>query len=92
MNWFRKLWESAAVKSAAVGLLKALVTAALATFGVASLTGCSALQTPSSKTQSSTVYAFGLPAVVITHDNTQIADGSGADANTATAEGVQTNK
>lgn len=92
MNWLKKLIGTAAVKSAAVALLKAVVTAALATFGVASLTGCSALQTPSSKSQSSAVYAFGFPAVVITHDNTQIADGSGADVNTATADGVHTDK
>lgn len=73
MNILKKLWASAAVKSAA---------AALATLGV-TLAGCGALQTPHSKTQSSAVYAFGLPAVVITHDNTQLADGSGGDANTA---------
>lgn len=82
MNILKKLWASAAVKSAAAALVKAVVTAALATLGV-TLAGCGALQTPHSKTQSSAVYAFSLPAVVITHDNTQLADGSGGDANTA---------
>ena len=47
------------VKSAAAALVKAVVTAALATLGV-TLAGCGALQTPHSKTQSSAVYAFGL--------------------------------
>ena len=47
-----------------------------------SLSGCNAPQKPSSKTQSSSVYSFGLPAIVITHDNTQVADESGADSNT----------
>ena len=71
---------------------KAVITAAIkagwaALIGAATATvaGCSALQTPASKTQSSSVYAFGLPAVVITHDNTQNADGSGGDTNSATA-------
>ena len=51
--------------------------------GVATLTGCGTMQTPSSKSQSSSVYAFGLPAVVITHDNKQVADNTGDDDNSA---------
>ena len=45
--------------------------------------GCREFQTPSSKTQSSSVYAFGLPAIVVTLANTQVADCSGDDRNTA---------
>ena len=86
MNWIKKLLSAAAVKAAAMGLLKALLTAGLSIAGMATLSGCNALQNPSSKTQSSSVYAFGLPAIVITHDNTQLADGSGADTNTTLAE------
>ena len=41
------------------------------------------MQTPSSKSQTSSVYAFGLPAVVITHDNKQVADNTGDDENSA---------
>lgn len=69
-------------------LLKALVKALLAFFaggavGVAA-GGCSSLQTPRSKTQTSAIYAFGLPAVVITHDAKQTADYSGGDTNETT--------
>lgn len=69
------------------GLLKAVLKAALPfLFGAgaaATLTGCGTMQTPSSKSQSSSVYAFGLPAVVITHDNKQVADNTGGDTNEA---------
>ena len=85
MNWLKKVFTNLTVKTALLGLVKALVTAALTAFGITSLEGCSALQTPGAKTQSSAVYAFGLPAVVITHDNTQVADGSGDDLNDAAA-------
>ena len=58
--------------------------------------GCSALQTPQSKTQSSSIYAFGLPAVVITHGATQAADYAGGDSNSATQtsapKGIETNE
>ena len=50
--------------------------------------GCSSLQTPRAKTQTSAIYAFGLPAIVITHDATQTADYSGGDTN----ETMQSNK
>ena len=50
--------------------------------GIVSFTsGCSALQTPQAKTQTSAIYALGLPAVVITHDASQTADYSGDDSN-----------
>ena len=69
------------------GLLKAVLKAALPfLFGAgtaATLSGCGTMQTPSSKSQTSSVYAFGLPAVVITHDNKQVADNSGDDENFA---------
>ena len=81
----RKLWANTNVKSALLGFLKAILTAGLSIAGVASLGGCREFQTPSSKTQSSSVYAFGLPAIVVTHDNTQVADCSGDDRNTASA-------
>ena len=83
MDFFRKLWAAAGVKSAAWALLKAIVTAALTAVGLATLSGCGTMQTPSSKSQTSSVYAFGLPAVVITHDNKQVSDNSGDDDNFA---------
>ena len=81
----KKIATAPTVKSAWQALLKAALTALLATLGVASLGGCREFQTPSSKTQSSSVYAFGLPAIVVTHDNTRVADCSGDDRNTASA-------
>ena len=83
MNIWKKIWSSAGFKSAVWTFLKATVTAALTTLGICSVSGCGALQTPSSKSQTSSVYAFGLPAVVITHDNKQVADNSGDDDNFA---------
>ena len=82
---FKKAFTAPSVKSAWQALLKAILTAGLSIAGVASLGGCREFQTPSSKTQSSSVYAFGLPAIVVTHDNTQVADCSGDDRNTASA-------
>lgn len=69
------------------GMVKAVLKAMVPFFvgalgGV--IAGCaSPFQTPSSKTQTSSVYAFGLPAVVITHDNKQVSDNSGEDKNSA---------
>ena len=67
------------------GLLKAILKAALPFFigGAIGVTasGCSSLQTPRAKTQTSAIYAFGLPAIVVTHDATQNADYSGGDTN-----------
>ena len=83
MNIIKKIWAAADVKPAVWALLKAIVTAVLTTVGVSTLSGCGTLQTPSSKSQTSSVYAFGLPAVVITHDNKQVSDNSGDDANFA---------
>ncbi len=83
MNFLKKLWAAAGVKPAAWALLKAIVTAALTTLGVSTLSGCGTMQTPSSKSQTSSVYAFGLLAVVITHDNKQVSDNSGDDDNFA---------
>ena len=74
------------------GLLKAILKAALPFFigGAIGVTasGCSSLQTPRTKTQTSAIYAFGLPAIVVTHDATQTADYSGGDTN----ETLQSNK
>ena len=74
------------------GLLKAILKAALPFFlgGAIGVTasGCSSLQTPRTKTQTSAIYAFGLPAIVVTHDATQTADYSGGDTN----ETMQSNK
>ena len=74
------------------GLLKAILKAALpfllgGAIGVTA-SGCSSLQTPRTKTQTSAIYAFGLPAIVVTHDATQTADYSGGDTN----ETMQSNK
>ena len=70
------------------GLLKAMLKAALPFFvgGAIGVTasGCSSLQTPRAKTQTSAIYAFGLPAIVVTHDAKQTADYSGGDKNEAT--------
>ena len=69
------------------GLLKAMLKAALPFFvgGAIGVTasGCSSLQTPRAKTQTSAIYAFGLPAIVVTHDAKQTADYSGGDKNEA---------
>ena len=70
------------------GLLKAMLKAALpfllgGAIGVTA-SGCSSLQTPRAKTQTSAIYAFGLPAIVVTHDAKQTADYSGGDKNEAT--------
>ena len=69
------------------GLLKAMLKAALPFFvgGAIGVTasGCSSLQTPRAKTQTSAIYAFGLPAIVVTHDAKQTADYSGGDTNEA---------
>ena len=67
------------------GLVKAILKAALpflfgGAVGIAA-SGCSTLQTPRTKTQTSAIYAFGLPAIVVTHDATQSADYSGDDHN-----------
>ena len=74
------------------GLFKALLKTVLPLlFGGAigvTASGCSSLQTPRSKTQTSAIYAFGLPAIVVTHDATQTADYSGGDTN----EAIQSNK
>ena len=83
MNIWKNLWALPGVKSAGWAFVKALVTAALTTLGISTLSGCGTMQTPSSKSQSSSVYAFGLPAVVITHDNKQVSDNSGDDDNFA---------
>ena len=74
------------------GLLKAILKAALPfllgwAIGVTA-SGCSSLQTPRAKTQTSAIYAFGLPAIVVTHDATQNADYSGGDTN----DTIQSNK
>ena len=67
------------------GLLKAMLKAALPFLlgGAVDVTasGCSSLQTPRTKMQTSAIYAFGLPAIVVTHDATQTADYSGGDVN-----------
>lgn len=65
------------------GAVKKTATPALIGATVATFAGCGTMQTPSSKSQSSSVYAFGLPAVVITHDNKQVADNTGDDDNSA---------
>jgi len=74
------------------GLLKAILKAARPFFigGAIGVTasGYSSLQTPRTKTQTSAIYAFGLPAIVVTHDATQTADYSGGDTN----ETMQSNK
>ena len=70
------------------GLLKAILKAVFpfligGAIGVTT-SGCSSLQTPRTNTQTSAIYAFGLPAIVVTHDATQTADYSGGDVNETT--------
>ena len=61
--------------------VKPVLLAALGGGIVSVASGCSALQTPQAKTQTSAIYALGLPAVVITHGASQAADYSGDDSN-----------
>lgn len=64
--------------------VKPVLLAAIGGGIVSVASGCSALQTPQAKTQTSAIYALGLPAVVITHGASQAADYSGGDSNAAT--------
>ena len=61
--------------------VKPVLLAAIGGGVVSVASGCSALQTPQAKTQTSAIYALGLPAVVITHGASQAADYSGDDSN-----------
>ena len=70
----KQLWEA----------VKPVLLAAIGGGIVSVAAGCSALQTPQTKTQTSAIYALGLPAVVITHGASQAADYSGDDSNAAT--------
>ena len=86
MNFWKKLWAATGVQPAVWALLKAIVTAALTTLGVSTLSGCGALQTPSSKSQSSTICALGVPAVIVSWGNEQFSDNKGDDKNEAFAD------
>ena len=86
MNFWKNLWALPNVKSAAWALLKALVTAVLTTVGVSTLSGCGTLQRPSSKSQSSTICALGVPAVIVSWGNEQFSDNKGDDKNEAFAD------
>ena len=73
VNWKalgRQLWAA----------VKPVLLAALGGGIVTVAAGCSSL-TPSSKTQTMGVYAFGLPAVAVITQSEQIADYSGGDTN-----------
>ena len=86
MNLLKKLWAAAGVKSAAWALLKAIVTAALTTVGVSTLSGCGTMQRPSSKSQTSTICALGVPAIIVSWGNEQFSDNTGDDKNGAFAD------
>ena len=86
MNILKKLWAAAGVKPAVWALLKAIVTAVLTTVGVSTLSGCGTLQRPSSTSQSSTICALGVPAVIVSWGNEQFSDNTGDDKNEAFAD------
>ena len=75
VNWkelARQLW--AAIRPVLLGAISGGIV------GVAS--GCSSL-TPSDKTQTMGVYAFGIPGIAVITQSHQTADNAGSDTNTA---------
>ena len=73
VNWKalgRQLWAA----------VKPVLLAALGGGIVTVAAGCSSL-TPSSKTQTMGVYAFGIPGIAVITQTTQTADYSGGDTN-----------
>ncbi|MBE6396528.1 MAG: hypothetical protein E7046_05960 [Lentisphaerae bacterium] len=75
VNWkelARQLW--AAIRPVLLGAIGGGIV------GVAS--GCSSL-TPSDKTQTMGVYAFGIPGIAVITQSHQTADNAGSDTNTA---------
>ena len=83
INWKEQglaLWT--AVRPILVAGLKPLLWALLGV-GVGAATGCSSL-TPSSKTQTMSVWAFGIPGIAVITQSGQAADAAGADTNAPT--------
>ena len=74
-NWFKSLpW-----KDAGKAALQIIVPAAVGS-GAAILAGCYDLR-PSAKTQTMSVYAFGIPGIAVITQSTQDADNHGDDEN-----------
>ena len=84
INWKEQglaLWS--AVRPLLAAGLKPLLWALLGA-GVSTVaTGCSSL-TPSSKTQTMSVWAFGIPGIAVITQSGQAADAAGADTNAPT--------
>ena len=76
IEYFKSLPWKEAIKAA----LKVIVPAVIGS-GAAILTGCSAM-TPATKTQTMSLYAIGIPGVVVVTQSTQTADNKGDDENT----------
>ena len=76
IKWFVALPWKEACKAAMKVLLPASIGAGAAMFA----NGCSSL-TPSAKTQTMGVYAFGIPGIAVITQSTQNADNAGDDAN-----------
>ena len=75
VNWkelMKQLWT--AIKPVLLGAIGGGIV------GVAS--GCSSM-TPSDKTQTMGVYAFGIPGIAVITQSTQAADNAGSDTNAA---------
>lgn len=69
MNWLKDIFKNESVVASAKTLGKALLTAALATFGVTWLSGCTS-STPSTHGQTTEIVAFGIPAIAwISHSS-----------------------
>ena len=66
-------------KDAAAAAIKVLLPAAVGA-GAAIFAGCSSL-TPSAKTQTMGVYAFGIPGIAVITQSAQNADNAGDDDN-----------
>ena len=77
-------------KTLAMNLLKAVwpvIAGALTGATVAATSGCSSM-TPSSKTQTMGVYAFGIPGIAVITQSTQNEDARGMDVNAQKQEQV----
>ena len=75
VNWkelMKQIW--AAVRPVLLGAIGGIVSFA---------SGCSSL-TPSDKTQTMGVYAFGIPGIAVITQSHQTADNAGSDTNAAT--------
>lgn len=82
MNWFFDFVKSLPWKAAMKAALQIIVPAAVGS-GAAILAGCSDLR-PTSKTQTMSLYAIGIPGIAVVTQSTQEADNTGDDENKPT--------